>query len=307
MREGYSADDIYMLVEDEFHAVAQSFTQHLHHAEYVRLKKKARDAPKSTDAMPTTISGIRAETKKKLEAKHLHAKQNTVVKDGLGHGSDDEDGEQDNDPWRGTALAGFMGASGSQQKIALVGVEKITSSTRAAKGFSRGVGESPRNLEEKKGILEMYGPRRRKEEDKAPQLPCFDEEEEDDDLDAAPRPSAVSVKPEPNPKTEAILPTSRRSRPLISPPQSRSESSTEPKTNVESEKPRSSLKRFPLKRKTFLDDFDDFDPVSDDENILAKPSPAPSKTMTGRTFRKASKIKDEKDKKARLGEMPMFL
>ncbi|RMZ90288.1 hypothetical protein DV736_g2469, partial [Chaetothyriales sp. CBS 134916] len=46
MQEGYDADDIWMMVEDEFQTLAHSFTRHLHHAEYKRLMIKAKhDAP----------------------------------------------------------------------------------------------------------------------------------------------------------------------------------------------------------------------------------------------------------------------
>jgi hypothetical protein len=67
MQEGYDADDIFMIVEDEFQTVAQSFTHHLHHAEYVRMKKKARTVPPPTSAIP--LDGMRAETRNKLKAK----------------------------------------------------------------------------------------------------------------------------------------------------------------------------------------------------------------------------------------------
>ncbi|GAM88594.1 hypothetical protein ANO11243_066280 [Dothideomycetidae sp. 11243] len=47
MREGYDADDIWMMVEDEFQATAQLFTQHLHQAEYIRLQNQAREQEES--------------------------------------------------------------------------------------------------------------------------------------------------------------------------------------------------------------------------------------------------------------------
>lgn len=42
MREGYDADDIWMMVEDELLATAQLYTQNLHHAEYLRLSQQAK-------------------------------------------------------------------------------------------------------------------------------------------------------------------------------------------------------------------------------------------------------------------------
>ncbi|KAK5008112.1 hypothetical protein LTR28_004423, partial [Elasticomyces elasticus] len=71
MRDGYAADDMWVMVEDEFLETAQLYTQHLHHAEYQRLKKLAK-AQKATDLQPisrpvdqrTTMS---AETERKIE------------------------------------------------------------------------------------------------------------------------------------------------------------------------------------------------------------------------------------------------
>src|SRR4051812_44977648 len=82
MHEGYDADDIFMVVEDEFQTVAQSFTHHLHHAEYVRMKKKARTASSPTSAMP--LNGMRTEMRNKLEAKNLSSRQNRAIKDMIG-------------------------------------------------------------------------------------------------------------------------------------------------------------------------------------------------------------------------------
>lgn len=153
MHEGYEHDDIYRMVEDEFHSVAQTFTQNLHHAEYQRLKKKAKNVAPPT-FKPT--EGMRVETRKKMEARALRARQ----KDTLGsimNGVDlsaDEEGRQD-DPWLGTTLAGLMTDASNQKRTALVGLEKIPSSTRAAKGFGRGTGDSPANRKEKMTVFDI--------------------------------------------------------------------------------------------------------------------------------------------------------
>jgi hypothetical protein len=44
MKEGIGADDDWMMVEDEFLSTATLFTRHLHHAEYVRLRKLQAEA-----------------------------------------------------------------------------------------------------------------------------------------------------------------------------------------------------------------------------------------------------------------------
>ncbi|PNS18427.1 hypothetical protein CAC42_6244 [Sphaceloma murrayae] len=58
MREGYSADDIYMMVEDEFMSTAQQFTQHLHRAEYKRLQKQARERERETLEVSKPANGM---------------------------------------------------------------------------------------------------------------------------------------------------------------------------------------------------------------------------------------------------------
>ncbi|KAF4549169.1 Hypothetical protein D9617_23g005840 [Elsinoe fawcettii] len=57
IREGYSADDIYMMVEDEFLSTAQLYTQHLHHAEYQRLKKLAKQRELEEPVRPADLMG----------------------------------------------------------------------------------------------------------------------------------------------------------------------------------------------------------------------------------------------------------
>lgn len=154
MIEGYDGDDIYIMVEDEFHSTAQTFTQYLHHAEYQRLKKKARDAVPPTFQPTDRMS---AETRKKMESRALHAKQKDAV-GSIANGvnlSGEEDEEQD-DPWLGTSLAGLMTDASRQKRTALVGLEKIQSGTRAAKGFGRGTGDSPANRNEKMSVFDIF-------------------------------------------------------------------------------------------------------------------------------------------------------
>lgn len=139
MIEGYDGDDVYIMVEDEFHSVAQTFTQHLHHAEYQRLKKRARATA------PTTFKPnerMRVDARKKMESAALRARQRGAMGDGAGGlALVAEADEGDDDPWTGTTLAGLMTDQDDLRKTALVGLEKIPSSTRAAKKLPRGGGD----------------------------------------------------------------------------------------------------------------------------------------------------------------------
>ena len=150
MRDGLDRDDIYIMVEDEFHAVAKQFTQHLHHAEYVRLKNlsKSRNASTiSTISRPTdSITTMRLETKKKKENEAKAARQKAALKQIKGRveqrrtsDSDDESDMQvskEDDPWVGTTLQGLM-SSPSRNNTSLTGLQGVLSSTRAAAGFSK--------------------------------------------------------------------------------------------------------------------------------------------------------------------------
>ncbi|RMZ76015.1 hypothetical protein DV738_g5164, partial [Chaetothyriales sp. CBS 135597] len=137
MREGYDADDIWMMVEDEFQTLAHSFTRHLHHAEYKRLMQMAKqDAAKRKEELLSSLHHPTGESiqlaprqaKRKLERAALTALQ----QDSLDH-------HQSGDPWRGTSLQGLM-ATGSRQRRSLKGLDRMPSSTRAARGFSRSKG-----------------------------------------------------------------------------------------------------------------------------------------------------------------------
>ncbi|MCJ1390685.1 hypothetical protein MMC18_003546 [Xylographa bjoerkii] len=151
MVEGLDRDDIYVMVEDEFHAVAKQFTQHLHHAEYKRLKNLAKTRNVSaitTISRPTdSITEMRQETKKKKDHETKAAKQKLALAHIKGQaaakrlriGSDvesDVEVTRGDDLWAGTTLQGLM-TSPSKKQTSLTGLQGVLSSTRAAAGFSK--------------------------------------------------------------------------------------------------------------------------------------------------------------------------
>ncbi|KAI9790006.1 MAG: hypothetical protein M1816_005620 [Peltula sp. TS41687] len=148
MIEGLDNDDIYIMVEDELLSVAQSFTQHLHHAEYVRMKNQAKSqnasAIQSISRPTDSRVKMTEELKRKKAAQRQKTKQNAVL-DSLGatRGKvklDDLDSEldedTDNDPWTGTSLQGLMTGS-RRSKQSLSTITGVKSGSRAAAGFSR--------------------------------------------------------------------------------------------------------------------------------------------------------------------------
>ena len=137
MREGLDGDDIWVMVEDEFLSTARLFTQHLHHAEYQRLKKLARVQNESkiqSIARPVdNRSAVSSETKKKVEGRWLKFKQ-TEDLDGISSdvgGSDsrqDDDDQNENDPFlQNPRLAGLMTQkAGSRKLSAVIGTKPRT-------------------------------------------------------------------------------------------------------------------------------------------------------------------------------------
>ena len=313
MREGYDADDIFMIVEDEFQTVAQSFTHHLHHAEYVRMKKKARTAPPPTSAIP--LNGMRAETRNKLEAKDLSSRQNRAIKDMIGAtglaSPEEEEEEKSNDPWQGTSLAGLMSKDGTQTRTALVGLEQIPSSTRAARGFGRGEADSQTKREEDRSILEIFGGKRSRWRATSPSpRPLIEAstEEEDDNLGARSRIKPVvtngklrSLKTEQD--LTHIHPTqpSNKSTNSISPPDSHSGILTKSKVGSTTSKTTSKYSASSTRRT-----IDDFDDIRDDDLEDFSVSSRSILSSTSKTRAKGNSTK-EKDKKSRLSEIPTFL
>lgn len=142
MYNGYQADDIYMMVEDEFQSVAQSYTAHLHQAEYKRLIREARNKPPKP--LPEPTSPMSKTAKSRLKSVILQKKQKNALAQVMGTNPQDEEEEDDVvDLWSGTSLAQFMSNS-SQGKTSLVGLERISSTTKAGFGFARADTGQPR-------------------------------------------------------------------------------------------------------------------------------------------------------------------
>jgi hypothetical protein len=141
---------MYIMVEDEFYAVAQLFTRHLHQAEYVRRKKEAKKQSASVIknlSRPTDgHTAMRKETLKRKESERLQElQQNALVspqrRPRAGTDSDpdaeedvdDLDEDRRDDPWYGTSLHTLM--TSPRKHRSLVGLDTIRSNTRAAAGY----------------------------------------------------------------------------------------------------------------------------------------------------------------------------
>jgi len=194
MRPGLSADDIYIMVEDEFLSTARLYTAHLHRAEYQRLKLLSRSRPPIASALDRPVDSItemRAETKKKKEAEKQAGRvqrmfggweQARKVRGGDEESGLEEDGERGDEVGVGTVLKSLMKKSSRENMRSLTGLHGVRSSTRAAAGFERA--ESGRGKEEKESIMKEFGKPVRKGEDVEVQSEEETEEGDSDDLDA---------------------------------------------------------------------------------------------------------------------------
>jgi hypothetical protein len=135
------------MVEDEFYTIAQSFTQHLHYAEYIRRKKeaKARGTESLNDIQRPTDgrTQLPKEAERRKEAEALSARQKAGLAH-LGQPDADKDDSDDDDTWAGTHLHGLM--TSPRKSRSLVGAHAMKSSTRAAAGFRQAAGSSSGRL-----------------------------------------------------------------------------------------------------------------------------------------------------------------
>ncbi|PGH07017.1 hypothetical protein GX51_02057 [Blastomyces parvus] len=331
MKEGLDNDDQYIMVEDEFLATAQSFTRHLHHAEYVRKKNETKI--KNASAIkalvrPTDVkSNLSAESRKNMQSEENSARHKVALSElkkiagrpPVDSEVEDEgiesEEDKDDDPWVGTSLQNLMTYQTKHQS--LVGLHGIRSTTRAALGFSKAPVGLPGGS--RKRSYDAHSTPTRGAEI----CPHFIDDEsttgDDDDLDAQPRRSKSIQIPTPNPRpatsrnnTYATVSLSTQTR-----IQSVSRSDPQEGINVSHESGETTSHRrtafVPPKRTSkimsLFDDSDDEIPTKtmkneneNDNNKAQVRKRSPSETSSNKR-----REKDEKSKKSRLNEVPTFL
>ncbi|OJD13875.1 hypothetical protein AJ78_05722 [Emergomyces pasteurianus Ep9510] len=332
MKEGLENDDQYIMVEDEFLATAQTFTRHLHHAEYVRKKKEAKMKNANTIediARVGAKSTLSAEHRKKLESEENSTRQKAAldelkrvagrppVDSEVEDQGIESDEDKDDDPWVGTSLQNLMTNQTKHQS--LVGLHRIKSTTRAAFGFAKTPVGLPRgSARSKQDEHPDEHPTSTRGADIDPHI--VDDEtttEDDDDLDAQPRHSK-SVKTS-TPKTRSMASRSKTyttvSRSTNTKGQTVAGSDPQEKAIVFRELGDSKSKRHPIfapQERTsrimgFFDDSDDEQTTKikkreDNNNKHQIRKRLPSTTASNKRLEN-----DRKSKKSRLNEVPTFL
>ncbi|KAF7592913.1 hypothetical protein BBP40_012234 [Aspergillus hancockii] len=294
--EGLSNDDIYIMVEDEFYTVAQSFTQHLHYAEYAKRRKEVKlqnTTAIQNLARPTDgVTPVSEESKRRDAADALSARQKAALEQ-MGSrrpqvDSEDEDEENEDETWAGTPLHGFMM---SPRKVrSLVGMQGIKSSTKAAAGFSQSSGTG-RN----RGNIDSSPP---KGYETVKDIDVDETALEDDDLDIHETPSTKPAR-----KARLVSLDSMSSNHWSSP-------ATPTKDRREKLLSRSARYKTPTatqskRRLLFDDDFHELPELhnSDVQVQGREPSPSISKARHATPPRG----KNPQSKKSRLNEVPTFL
>ncbi|TQB70371.1 hypothetical protein MPDQ_000637 [Monascus purpureus] len=294
--EGLDNDDIYVMVEDEFYAVAQTFTRNLHYAEYVRRKKEAKLRNEATIrgiSRPTDgVTSMTDETRRRKVSEALSARQKAGLNQTMGKrprvdsederdGLEAEDAEEDGDGlWAGTSLHNLMMSPRSARS--LVGLQGVKSSTRAAAGYS----QTSNSSRSRTGNAGFSSPLRRPQAETPRPVPIeVDDdtasEEDDDDLNIpAIKESSVrkSIRQQPQHlQRDLKLSRTKPNSPTMRSSHRRNHSITE----VKKEKP-----------------FDDFDGFLQDTEISSS---------TDRFSKKDSRDADSGSKKPNLNEVPTFL
>ncbi|KAK3051879.1 hypothetical protein LTR09_006833 [Extremus antarcticus] len=150
MREGYQADDIWRMVEDEFYSTAQTFTQHIHRAEYLRLRRLAKSRGAATlKSVARATDGKTAqsgEMKLKLEVEDMAKKRKAAMKDSDDENSSEEEDDFMQDPQLAVLMTGVQGQGAGKN---LLRKHQSKANTRAAAGFL----QSPENVERTRDMV----------------------------------------------------------------------------------------------------------------------------------------------------------
>lgn len=325
MRPGLDEDDIYMLVEDEFQAIAQSYTAHLHHAEYKRLmklarEKKAEQQKAGTDnlggqGIPNSVSG---ETRQRLKRGLLSERQSSGLKGMLGNGLSNAGGDDDSDEeeareavlareekkvgdmWAGTALGGLMSWDRSQEKTSLKGLDRIGGETRASRGFG------PSRQKDVDVVQQANQADAQQAKKKSKTIAAYDRKQESEQSNED-KPVVLKTSRNNTSLDRKQVPAICRTKPAIERSSSNSDIDIQPQIGMKKIKVESRLSN-PAKSKyrNFIDSLDDFDEAAFEATQAANQSESPEKSHSRQPSGQTSK-KQKKDRKDRLDEVPRFL
>lgn len=187
MNEGLDKDDKFRMVEDEFLTVAQSFTVHLHAAEYKRQQKMVENRNAATiDSISRPVTGrMPDQTRRRVESVARSKQQRSAVEGLLGKKKTGGLSDSDDDtplPYIGTTLHGLMD-SPRKKTASLATLGFVAATTRSAAGFSKPATQSKRYKEAMPGSPQPKSVARQGSTRDGAETQITDDED-DDDLDA---------------------------------------------------------------------------------------------------------------------------
>ncbi|KAJ5295508.1 hypothetical protein N7508_010329 [Penicillium antarcticum] len=190
--EGLERDDGWVMVEDEFYAIAQTFTQHLHYAEYLRRRKEVKvenAAAFGVIERPTDgRTPLSKEAQRQREREAFRQRQKAGLAQLYGQKPNEvDDRDEDDARWAGTHLHDLM--TSPRKSRSLAGTHMLKSSSKAAAGFSQ-TGQGRTGT--RQGSVNSTGSAKTA----ASQIVELDEEtasDSDDDLDIAPKANRLPV------------------------------------------------------------------------------------------------------------------
>ncbi|KAI9893189.1 MAG: hypothetical protein M1814_000737 [Vezdaea aestivalis] len=200
MKEGINEDDVHMMVDDEFEAVAKLFTAHSHDTAYRRIRLEHQEQRRTSIDPPARPTSNKSEmsnaSKLRRERETLGRKQKAQLSQ-LGITTVNEDTDSDEDLWVGTSLGPMMQTANKQSLGSLEKLAPVKANTKAANGLSNTLRENEESMLGFESEREFFLGKKVEED-----ATTTDESSDDDDLDAPieiprDRPLQVQIKPEP--------------------------------------------------------------------------------------------------------------
>jgi hypothetical protein len=183
MNDGFHNDDIFRMVEDEFVATAKLYSQHVHYAEYVRLKKLA--ASRGKDTLAKLKRGTDGTTDKSTSLKLREEAEDNFEQRAQKQQESESDDEYLMDPQLAGLMTGGKRFREDMNQDLTARIPATKSHTRAAAGYS----QSPHKEQKTFDVFASRPGKNLSRTMSRSSLAMVDDDETDeDDLNAAPPP-----------------------------------------------------------------------------------------------------------------------
>lgn len=288
------------MVEDEFYAVAQTYTQHLHYAEYLRRRKEVKaenatilgEIERPTDNRTPLPKNV----ERKREHEALRERQKAALTEVEG-GRANENDDDDDKLWAGTHLHSLM--TSPRKTRSLAGHHTLKSSTRAAAGFRQAPASGttrPRGDSIGSVTCAMKAPES--------ETIAIDEEtasDSDDDLDQQTQSTMLPPLRRRQANTQHYQADAQTTPRALREPNSRNTSTSKGKGKPPNGRP-SPAHEFKSRIQSLFDDLDELPESSRINNSISNTRAPPANQLP-----EAGRTNNSNPKKSRHNEVPTFL